>query len=42
MMRCLTEREQERVWELRAEGLSSRAIGRELGSGRNTFLSVWH
>jgi IS30 family transposase len=31
MMRCLTEREQERVWELRAEGHSSRAIGRELG-----------
>jgi IS30 family transposase len=31
VMRCLTEREQERVWELRAEGLSSRAIGRELG-----------
>jgi DNA-binding NarL/FixJ family response regulator len=27
----LTEREQERVWELRAEGLSSRAIGRKLG-----------
>ena len=31
MMRGLTEREQERVWELRAEGHSSRAIGRELG-----------
>src|ERR1019366_10499754 len=31
MMRCLTGREQERVWELRAEGYSSRAIGRELG-----------
>ena len=30
MMR-LTEREQERVWELRAEGHSSRAIGRKLG-----------
>ena len=31
MMRRLTERERERVWELRAEGHSSRAIGRELG-----------
>jgi transposase, IS30 family len=31
MVRGLTEREQERVWELRAEGHSSRAIGRVLG-----------
>ena len=31
MLRCLSEREQERVWELRAEGHSSRAIGRKLG-----------
>jgi hypothetical protein len=38
MMR-LTEREQERVWELRAEGYSSRAIGRELGL-RPQYVSV--
>jgi len=31
MLRCLSEHEQERVWELRAEGHSSRAIGRKLG-----------
>ena len=31
MLRCLTEHEQARVWELRAEGHSSRAIGRKLG-----------
>jgi DNA-binding CsgD family transcriptional regulator len=38
MMR-LTEREQERVWELRAEGHSSRAIGRELGL-RQQYVSL--
>ena len=38
MMR-LTVREQERVWELRAEGHSSRAIGRELGL-RQQYVSL--
>jgi IS30 family transposase len=32
MVGCLTEREQERVWELWAEGLSGYAIARELGT----------
>ena len=39
MMRRLAEREQERVWELRAEGRSSRAIGRELGL-RQQYVSL--
>src|ERR1700680_38403 len=38
MMR-LTEREQERVWELWAEGHSSRTIGRELGL-RQQYVSL--
>ena len=31
MLRCVTEHQQERVWELRAEGHPSRVIARELG-----------
>src|SRR5580704_19379073 len=38
MMR-LTEREQERVWELWAEGHSARTIGRELGL-RQQYVSL--
>jgi IS30 family transposase len=32
MLRCLSQHEQERVWELWAEGRSAHAIGRELGT----------
>ncbi len=33
---ALNEATKERIWELRAQGLSEREIGRRLGLGRNT------
>src|SRR2546423_15689310 len=42
MLRSLTQRQQERVWELWREGRSAHAIGRELGTYYQYVLRCLH